>query len=200
MQSLHSAAATVEAMHCSQEEDEGRLMLTGNMLLDPKALLVVERYDGQADALTWLDSVSSLASLYGWDDEVTLSVAKLRLKGPARRWLKRQRFTSWNDFQSQFLGRFGETRESAVSRLGCCFQQPGESPQEFADRFLQAADRAGRVEDAALLYQFLCQLLPDLRMEEVRTQPGSIDEAVQYCNYWLGFTDAEASDQHGQRI
>jgi hypothetical protein len=51
---------------------------------------------------------------------------------------------------------------------------------------LSAVERAGRRKDAALVYQFLCQLRPHLRHEAARQQPGSIDEIVAFCNYWIG--------------
>lgn len=39
---------------------------------------------------------------------------------------------------------------------------PDESPKAFADRFMEDADRAGRTEDEALVFQFLRQMQPDL--------------------------------------
>jgi hypothetical protein len=177
-------------MDNSLEQEAPYMMVHGQLLPTTQSMRTVKKYDGQADALTWLETVNAFANLYGWDDEVTLTVAKFRLTGPAQRWAKRQHFTSWQDFQQQLARRFGEARGSAVARLSCCFQQPGECPKDFADRFLHAAQGAGRAEDEALVYQFLCHLLPDLRVEAARTQPRSIDEIVQFCGYWLGVADA----------
>jgi hypothetical protein len=70
---------------------------------------------------------------------------------------------------------YSETQESAAARFSCWLQQHGELPQDFADRVLQVADRAGRTEEDALVYQSLCQLLPNLREEAAHTQPSSID-------------------------
>lgn len=154
----------------------------------PQALNAVERYNGQGDAHAWLDSFNTLAELYYWSDEVCLRVAKIRLSGPAQRWGSLRRFHDWDDFQEQFTRRFGETRESAVARLSRCFQKANESPKTFADRFLEDAERAGRVEDQALVFQFLRHLRPELRNEAARKRPQSIEQIVDFCNYWLGAT------------
>jgi hypothetical protein len=151
-------------------------------------LNAVERYNGQSDAHAWLDSFNTLADLYNWSEDVCLRVAKIRLTGPAQRWGSLRTFHDWDDFQEQFTRRFGETRESAVARLSRCFQTPNESPKTFADRFLEDAERAGRTEDEALVYQFLRHLRPELRKEAARKQPRSIEQIVDFCNYWLGAT------------
>lgn len=128
----------------------------------PQAMSIVERYDGQADAHAWLDSLLTLADLHGWEDAACLSVAKVRMTGPALRWTTLRTFRDWDDFQEQFIRRFGETRETAVARLSRCFQKDNESPKAFADRFLEDAEKAGRAQDEALVYQFLQQMRPDL--------------------------------------
>jgi thymidylate kinase/transposase InsO family protein len=160
----------------------------GRNLPTPQALNAVERYDGKADAHAWLDSLSTIADLYNWSDDVCLCVAKIRLAGPAQRWSCLRKFHDWEDFQEQFTRRFGETTESAIARLSRCFQKPNESPKAFADRFLEDAERAGRTEDAALVHQFLCHLRPELRREAARKRPRTIEDIVDFCNYWLGAT------------
>jgi hypothetical protein len=161
---------------------------SGRNLPTPQAINAVERYNGQGDAHAWLDSFNVLADLYLWSDEVCLAVARIRMTGPAQRWACLRKFLDWVDFQDQFARRFGETRESAVARLSRCIQQADESPKAFADRFLEDAERAGRTEDEALVYQFLRHLRPELREEAARKQPRSIEQIVDFCNYWLGAT------------
>jgi hypothetical protein len=156
------------------------------MVPSPQALNTIERYDGRKDPNAWLNQIQETADLYNWSAAVCLKVAKVRLTDAAQRWAQARTFTSWDEFQEQLDHRFGETKETAIIRLERCFQSPGESPKAFADRFLQDADRAGRTEDAALVYQFIQRLQHDLRMEVLRQQPQSIDKAVDYCNYWLG--------------
>lgn len=152
----------------------------------PQALNSVERYDGNSDAHAWLASFTEIASLYGWSDAVCLRIARIRMKGSAQNWAMNRQFAHWTDFRQQFLRRFGETRESAIAQFESCFQQDDESPKLFADRFLQNAERAGRVEDDALLFQFTQRLHPHLRTEVARQRLHSIEDIVSFCNYWLG--------------
>lgn len=163
----------------------------GNVMT-ASTLNAVERYTGGADAQAWLTSVEELGQLFGWNEATCLLVAKVRLSGAAQSWAQRRRFNNWQQFQEEFLSRFGETRESAIARLERCRQGPGESPRAFADRFLQDADRAGRVQDDALVYQFIQRLHHNLRIEVSRKQLGSIEEIVSFCNYWLGCQPALA--------
>lgn len=151
-----------------------------------QAIYIIERHNGRTYAHAWLDSFNTLAELHGWADAVCLRVARVRMTGPAQRWIHRRNVRDWDDFQERFTTHFGETRETAVARLSHCFQRPNESPKACADRFLEDAERAGRVEDEALVYQFLRQMRPALRKEAARRQPHSIDEIVSFCNYWQG--------------
>eukprot|EP00882_Tetradesmus_deserticola_P010833 GHRQ01011446.1.p1 GENE.GHRQ01011446.1~~GHRQ01011446.1.p1 ORF type:complete len:176 (-),score=13.78 GHRQ01011446.1:95-622(-) len=107
--------------------------------LTPQALNTADRFDGKGDAHSWVENFNDLASLYGWSEETTLKVARLRMKGSALRWARSRQFDSWDDFSCQFLRRFGETKETAISRFESCHQLPDESPTEFADRFLRLA-------------------------------------------------------------
>ena len=152
----------------------------------PQAINTIERYDGKRDPNAWLNSLQETAELYGWDAHTCLKVARIRLTDAAQRWAQSRQFNNWLEFQQQLDQRFGETKEQAIVRLDRCYQRPREAPKAFADRFLQDADRAGRNEDAALVYQFIQRLQPELRKEVLRRQPHSIDAAVDYCNYWLG--------------
>jgi len=165
--------------------------------ITPATVNLVDRFNGSADAQAWLGSLEDIAGLYGWDDATCLKVAKVRLGGAASTWSQRRRFQDWQQFQDQFLARFGETRESAIARLERCRQSAGETPQAFADRFLQDADRAGRVEDDALVYTFIQRLHSDLRIEVSRRQPASIEEVVSFCNYWLGCQPGAADHKIG---
>ena len=126
-----------------------------------------EKYDGKGDARAWLNTFIEMADFGGLTEEVTLKVARLHLKEAAQKWSQQRQFDSWADFEEQFISRFGETTETAVARLERCSQLPGESPKSFADRFLEDAERAGRVPDAALLFQFIQKLQPDLKIEVV---------------------------------
>ena len=159
----------------------------------PALLNAVPAYDGYGDPLAWLSNLRRISGLYNWDPETCLTVAEIKLVDTAQRWVNSRRLTSWEDFQAQFIHRFGETRESAIARLERCCQGADESPQAYADRFLQYADRAGKTEDSALLYQFIRGLNNQFKLEAARQRLQSIEEVVGFCNYWQSINNAEYS-------
>jgi len=125
----------------------------------PDAVTAVDHYEETEDAVCWLANFKELAALFHWSEEECLRIARIRLKGSAQRWSRTNRqLNSWEDFEQQFITRFSGTPEMALARLESCFQQPGEPVMEFADRFLDLADRAGRQADTALLHQFIRHL------------------------------------------
>lgn len=162
--------------------------------IQPSVLTAVDRYEGRSDAYSWLSSFKELAALYGWNEDECLRIPKIRFKGAAQRWVQPRHFDSWDDFERQFLGRFGETRETAIVRLEQCYQRQGESPKSFADRFIEEAERAGRMQDDALLQHFIRRLLPDLRWEATRQRPQNLEDAIEFCNYWTG-AHGDANDE-----
>lgn len=167
-------------------------------LPSPQAINTVQQYDGTSDPNAWLNHVHEVAEVYGWGPADCLKIAKIRLTQAAQRWSQARTFQTWQEFQQLLDQRFGETKETAIVRLERCYQRPGESPKAFADRFLQDADRAGRAEDGALVYQFIRRLQPDLREEVLRSKPQTIDAAVDFCNYWVsarGIFDERYRDQ-----
>lgn len=155
-------------------------------VLSPTAINTVQVYDGSKDPNAWLNHVRETADLYDWAPADCLRVAKVKLADAAQRWAQARNFTTWAEFAQQLDQRFGETKETAIVRLDRCYQRSGEPIKAFADRFLHDADRAGRTEDAALVYQFIQRLQPDLKTEVLRVKPRSIDDAVDHCNYWQG--------------
>lgn len=152
----------------------------------PQALNTIDRYDGRSDPDAWISSLQEIADLYTWSDDTCLRIAKIRLQGTARSWAQPRQFADWTDFQRQLDHRFGETKETAIARLEQCQQKPRETPKAFADRFLHAAERAGRSEDDALVFSFVQRLQPELKVEVARQRLHSIEEIVTFCNYWQG--------------
>lgn len=118
-------------------DDQRHAAWNDNNIPSPHALNAVERYDGRTDAHSWLNILNGLARLYRWSDQACLTVATLRMTGMAQTWLQSRHLADWADFQDAFLKRFGETKETAISRLESCFQYAGESPKAFADRYLR---------------------------------------------------------------
>jgi len=117
MQSDIKTAPSSATLSSSNAPAAAPLAVPASALPNPQALNAVERFDGLGDAHAWVNAFLQLASLYQWVDEVCLKVALIRLKGNAQRWAQNKQFASWQDFQNQFLSRFGETTETAISRL-----------------------------------------------------------------------------------
>lgn len=80
----------------------------------PTALTAVDRYDGHTDAHSWLAGFKALATLCEWTEEDCLNIVTIRFKGAAQRWMQPRHFDSWEDFERQFLARFGEISETAL--------------------------------------------------------------------------------------
>lgn len=156
----------------------------------PQAINAVEKYDGTADAHAWLSSFCEYADLYDWDDTTRLKVAKLRMRNASQNWVHSRKFRNWDDFQSGSLDRFGITQETAVARLIECKQKEGESVNNYSERFMLEAERAGRLgddgPDMALVYQFVSGLHEELQVEVKRKELHSISAIVRFCNYWQG--------------
>lgn len=165
--------------------DHGPGLAPAHAVPSPQAISIVQQYDGKTDPNAWLNHVQEVADVYGWNQAQCLKIAKIKLTHAADRWAQARMFNSWQEFEHLLDQRFGETKETAIVRLERCFQRPAESPKTFADRFLQDADRAGRTEDGALVYQFIQRLQADLREEVLRAKPQTIDAVVDTCNYWI---------------
>ena len=150
----------------------------------PQALDAIDRYDGSQDPSMWLDSIQELADLYNWPADTCLKVGKLKLTGSAKSWARCHQFADWDDFQQQLDSRYGETKAAAVSRLEHCWQRSNESVKDFADRYLQDAEKAGRAEDDTMVYNFTQRLLPELKIEVARQRLDSIQEIVTFCKFW----------------
>jgi hypothetical protein len=73
----HPSSAPQLLSNVRLPEDDHPLLFEGRILPTPQALSTVERYDGQADALAWLQSVSIIASLFGWNDNISVTIVKL---------------------------------------------------------------------------------------------------------------------------
>lgn len=158
------------------------------LIPSPQAINTIDKFDGNRnqDPAAWINLVYDIATMYGWSEAACLRAARIRLQGDAQRWGQAHQFNSWADFSQKLITRFGETQETAIIRLESSYQRDSESPRAFADRFRHDADKAGRVEDAALVYSFIQRLQPHLRVEVVRQRLRSIDAAVEYCNYLIG--------------
>lgn len=155
-------------------------------LVSAQMLNAFKDYNGQKAPDTWLQTFNMIANLFSLPDELRYKVAITKLTDEAQRWSHNRCFRNWDDFQAQLSNRFGESPGTAIARLEACRQGENEPPRAFADRFLHDAEKAGRQEDDALVFTFMQRLNPDLRQEVLRHQPKTIEDAVEYANWWLG--------------
>lgn len=167
----------------------------------PQAISSVREFTGRGDAYAWLSPFDRLADLYDWTEQDCLRVAQSRMTDAAQQWLQNKQFTEWEEFRDKFKKRFGESPQTAIARFENCYQESGESPQQFLDRYLYAASRAGYDENSqVMLHEFVQRLNPDLFTEVVRKQLGTMQEVVSFCNYWLGITGANNRSSRSSRV
>jgi hypothetical protein len=169
---------TPPASQMDNNEDNNRGIPPG------PAINAIDRFDGSQDPSLWLDTIQEVANLYGLPAITRLKIARVKLAGSARIWARSQQFVDWSDFQRQLESRYGESKASVISRLECCLQHDDESVKDFADRYMQDAEKAGRKEDEALVYNFTQRLLPELKSEVARQRLDSIGAIVEFCNFW----------------
>ena len=153
------------------------------------------------DARHWVDTLSEYAMMWNWAEGALVRVARTRLVGPAHHWISSMpRDVSWAEFEREFLGRFGERIEAAMQRLSMCKQEREESVHAYADRFRRDMHLAGRLEDAALRYQFIAGLQRDLR-HEVQRQHASIRtmaDVVNEAKHWEACFEEEWRDPNAR--
>ena len=96
------------------------------------------------DARHWLDTLEEYALMWNWTEESRIRVARTRLVGPAHHWISSlPRDISWAHLEREFIARFGERVEAALSRLAVCRQETGDLVHAYADRFVETCTLQG---------------------------------------------------------
>ena len=158
--------------------------------LSASSLNAVEKFHGgrREDPVDWLNKLNRIGRNFNWSDRNKVDVALLRICGPAAVWAESiDSEVPWSEFEMLFLDRFTEPIEEAMARLTRCKQGPYESIIAYTDRFKSDARSANRVEDGALVWQYLEGMNPDLRVEIYRqggNRPQSIDEISRFLKGW----------------
>ena len=124
------------------------------------SLSLVGQFHGRPgdDAVSWLQRLNRLAQpiINNWNGKAKMAVALTMLCGDAGLWARTiDENMLWPAFELAFLERFGEPAEEAMARLARCKQGDAEPIQVYTDRFKKDASLAGRVEDRALIYQYM---------------------------------------------
>ena len=92
----------------------------------------IEAYDGSTDLGVWIEDFILHIHMARGDDLHAIKYLPIKLKGPARHWLKslpESSIGSWEELEDAFWANFQGTyaRPSDVDDLSHITQQPGES-------------------------------------------------------------------------
>ena len=117
----------------AKEEEQPERQEPRPVQISPDLGSSVQIFDGQggsAVAKHWLESISSLGQLYGWTDDLMLSVARTKLSGTCLNWLyiSSDKIRSWEEFRECFTDAFigTESMSELYEALRRRVQFPGE--------------------------------------------------------------------------
>ena len=101
----------------------------------------IEAYDGMIDPGVWIEDFILHIHMARGDDLHAIKYLPLKLKGPARHWLKslpENSIGSWEELEDAFKANFQGTyvRPPDADDLSHIIQQPGESARKLWNRFL----------------------------------------------------------------
>lgn len=101
----------------------------------------IEAYDGTTDPGVWIEDYILHIHMARGDDLHAIKYLPLKLKGPARHWLKslpENTIGSWEELEDAFGANFQGTyvRPPDADDLSHITQQPGESARKLWNRFL----------------------------------------------------------------
>ena len=104
-------------------------------------LVNIEAYDGTTDPGVWIEDYILHIHMARGDGLHAIKYLPLKLKGPARHWLKslpENTIGSWEELEDAFRANFQGTyvRPPDSYDLSHITQQPGESARKFWNRFL----------------------------------------------------------------
>ena len=151
------------------------------------------------------------------DDLHTIIYLPLKLKGPARHWLKslpENTIGSWEELEDAFRANFQGTyvRPSDADDLSHITQQPGESARQFWNRFLTKKNQIVDCPDAEALATFRHNLRDEwparhLGQEKPRTMAALTSLMTRFCageDSWLARcspsdpSTSETRDENGR--
>ncbi|XP_076546336.1 uncharacterized protein LOC143305688 [Osmia lignaria lignaria] len=91
--------------------------------------------EGPESARAWINDLKNTKTLHSWSEEVTLSVAKVRLRNGAWKWLmnKGETVQSFQNFEDAFVSAFtySRTRSEKLKIMSARVQKPNEILQDY---------------------------------------------------------------------
>lgn len=162
----------------------------------------IEAYDGTTDPAVWIVAFILHIHMARGDDLHAIKYPPLKLKGPARHWLKslpKNSIGSWEELEDAFRAHFQGTyvRPSDADDLSHIIQQPGESARKFWNRFLTKKNQIVDFPDAEALAAFKHSVRDELLarhlvQEKPRTMAALTSLMTRFCageDSWLARSD-----------
>ena len=158
----------------------------------------IEAYDGTTDPGVWIEDYILHIHMARGDDLHAIKYLPLKLKGPARHWLKslpENTVGSWEELEDVFRANFQGTyvRPPDADDLSHITQQPGESARKFWNRFLTKKNQIVDCPDAEALAAFKHNVRDEwlarhLGQEKPRTMAALTSLMTRFCageDSWL---------------
>ena len=119
----------------------------------------IEAYDGMTDPGVWIEDFILHIHMARGDDLHAIKYLPLKLKGPARHWLKslhENSIGSWEELEDAFRDNFQGTyvRPPDADDLSNITQQPGELAQKLWNKYLTKRNQIVDYPDAEALAAF----------------------------------------------
>ena len=170
----------------------------------------IEAYDGTTDPGVWIEDFILHIHMARGDDLHAIKYLPLKLKGPARHWLKclpENSIGSWEELEDAFRANFQGTyvRPPDADDLSHIIQQPGESARKLWNRFLTKKNQIVDCPDAEALAAFKHSIRDEwlarhLGQEKPRTMAALTSLMTRFCageDSWLahkGTSDPSTSE------
>ena len=151
----------------------------------------IESYDGTTDPGVWIEDFILHIHMARGDDLHAIKYLPLKLKGPARHWLKslpENSIGSWEELEDAFRANFQGTyvRPPDADDLSQIIQQPGESARKLWNIFLTKKNQIVDCTDAEALAAFKHSIRDEwlarhLGQEKPRTMAALTSLMTQFC-------------------
>ena len=144
------------------------------------------------DVLHWVWHMEMEATCAGLDHQQLLYKACAHLTSAAASWLDTITLSTWAEFRTALVSRFGEQPELVASKLYSCRQNKNEDVASYADRFQRLTAKLNAASSALpsciLLRLFIEGLSPDIRASVIIKRPETVDQAVEDARYFQEFS------------
>lgn len=153
----------------------------------------VGEFFGYDSADEWICRLNYLAQFLHWDAGDTLLVASHLLRGKAQRWFTAHKPSSWEQFESLFLERFGASVQDLLLQWEQCCQQWNETASDYSSRFTFLLHRLGFDDTELATRHFTTGLLSHLQEAVVSARLSTLTQVIEFATYLDDCWRADAS-------